>query len=140
MFVERFKKKRVIQSTESHRPVNFICKKSSSIFIQHFYCLRWKKKKDFIYCLSLSYWTPIKYYSIIKVDPCGEVSWNWVLRCFSCFFSAETTITTHSRRHPNRTPPPAPPCVIYPSIHTSVLFIHSSTALSFLPLSPSLHP
>lgn len=48
-----------------HRPVNFICKKAV-IFLYSIFTASdlKKKKKDFIYCLSLIYWTPIKF--IIK--------------------------------------------------------------------------
>lgn len=84
MFVESLKK---IKVQKSHRPVNFICKKSSSIFI-HFYCLRKRFYLSSIVKLLDSY----KVYRIIKVDPCWEVLWNWVFLCFLGFFSTGTTI------------------------------------------------
>lgn len=92
------------------------------------------KKKGFYLLPIVKLLDSYKVYSIIKVDPCGEVSWNWVLRCFSCFFSAETTITTHSAAI--RTAPPlpsAPPCVIYSFTHILCCScIHP-------PIHPSIH-
>lgn len=31
-----------------------------------------------------------------SLDPCGEVSWNWVLRCFLVFFQCRKTTITFS--------------------------------------------
>lgn len=93
------------------------------------------KKKGFYLLPIVKLLDSYKVYSIIKVDPCGEVSWNWVLRCFSCFFSAE--ITTRSAAIRTATPPYLrPPCVIYS--HTLLCAVHPSISLSFLSLSPSV--
>lgn len=68
MFVERLKK--IIQSTESHRPVNFICKKAV-LFLYNIFTA--SDEKGFYLLPIVKLLDSYKVYSIIKVDPCGEV-------------------------------------------------------------------
>lgn len=86
-----------------------------------------KKKNGFYLLPIVKLLDSYKIYSIIQVDPCGEVSWSWVLRCFSCFFSAET-IDKHSAVIWERTPHP------HPHTHALLLLslIHSFTSLCCL--------
>lgn len=89
-----------------------------------------------------------KVYSIIKVDPCGEVSWNFGFSgVFHVFSVQKTTITAHSAAIRNRNPPSPPSlCHFYSATHFSVLSIRPSVhpsihfSLFSSPLSPSLHP
>lgn len=77
-----------------------------------------------------------KVYSIIKVDPLWrslvEIGFSGV---FSCFFSAETTITTHLRRHLSHAPSSSD-CVTNTNTHTHIPLCCSS--ISLFSLSPSL--
>lgn len=99
------------------------------------------KKKGFYLLPIVKLLDSYKVYSIIKVDPCGEVSWNLGSPVFFMFFQCRNHNHNTLRRHSNPQPPLRPPCVIYsvthslccssvrPSIHPSL------SLLSSLPLS-----
>lgn len=99
-----------------------------------------KKKMDFIYCLSLSYWTPIKYTASLKSRPLWrslvEPGSPVVFHVFSVQKSqhapppSETTTPVHLRLHLH-----LPRLIFTHPPH--VLFIHPSFSLSFYH-SPSL--
>lgn len=105
------------------------------------------KKKGFYLLPIVKLLDSYKVYSIIKVDPCGEVSWNFGFSGVFHVFSVQknhnhSTLRRHSK---TATPPLRPPCVILTPPHTSLCCpsvcrpsIHFSLFSS--PLSPSLHP
>lgn len=85
------------------------------------------KKKDFIYCLLLSYWTPIKYTASL-IDPLfrSRVKIRF-FGVFSCFFFFQRKKLDHNITHCHWN------CTAYPSIPIVPCwsFIPSFTTLSF---------
>lgn len=114
MFVESKKK-----STESRRPVNFICKKAV-LFLYSIFTA--SDKMDFIYCLLLSYWTPIKNSALIKQTLVESRS-----PPFPCIFSAVRHNSAVSQKSTRLSPPHTRhTCVTHMShtCHAHVTHVH----------------